>query len=161
MLRRRGIPARALLIGDGADAPGDRGARARRSASRRDALITGLQQDVRPLLAACDAVGAVQPLGRDLLARRARGDGARPAGGARRRRRRRRDDRARAQRLPLPGRRHAARWSTRLATLADPALRARMGAQARATVEARFSERAMVDRYETRFEELDIAKEQT
>ena len=42
----------------------------------------------------------------------------------------------------------------RLAALADPAARRRMGAAARATVESRFSERAMVDRYEQRLIEL-------
>jgi glycosyltransferase involved in cell wall biosynthesis len=41
-----------------------------------------------------------------------------------------------------------------LATLADAPLRARMGGNARETVEARFSERAMVDRYEQTFQEL-------
>jgi glycosyltransferase involved in cell wall biosynthesis len=43
----------------------------------------------------------------------------------------------------------------RLAALADPAARRRMGAAARATAEARFSERAMVERYESTFLELD------
>jgi glycosyltransferase involved in cell wall biosynthesis len=41
-----------------------------------------------------------------------------------------------------------------LATLADEPLRARMGAQARESVEARFSERAMVERYEQTLQEL-------
>jgi glycosyltransferase involved in cell wall biosynthesis len=41
-----------------------------------------------------------------------------------------------------------ARLVDRLAALADPVLRLRMGENARATVERRFAERAMVERYE-------------
>jgi glycosyltransferase involved in cell wall biosynthesis len=47
-----------------------------------------------------------------------------------------------------------------LAALADPALRARMGAAARETVEARFSERAMLDRYEATLIELASTRSQ-
>ena len=42
----------------------------------------------------------------------------------------------------------------RLAALADPLARTRMGENARATVVARFSERAMVERYEQLLAEL-------
>ena len=47
-----------------------------------------------------------------------------------------------------------------LAALADPAARERMGAAARATVEARFSERAMVDRYEGLLQQLVLTRNQ-
>jgi glycosyltransferase involved in cell wall biosynthesis len=46
----------------------------------------------------------------------------------------------------------------RLATLSDARLRADMGARARETVEARFSERAMVDRYERLLQQLVLTR---
>jgi glycosyltransferase involved in cell wall biosynthesis len=46
----------------------------------------------------------------------------------------------------------------RLATLADPAMRGRMGARAREAVEAQFSEAAMVDRYEKLLIELETTR---
>jgi glycosyltransferase involved in cell wall biosynthesis len=54
-LRGSGIPARALIIGDGEM----RGAIRDRASSlgvAGDIVITGLQQDVRPYVAACDAM---------------------------------------------------------------------------------------------------------
>jgi glycosyltransferase involved in cell wall biosynthesis len=48
----------------------------------------------------------------------------------------------------------------RLAALSDARLRGDMGARARETVEARFSERAMVDRYEGLLQELAITRRQ-
>src|SRR5207248_3830085 len=53
-LRRRGIPARALVIGDG-EMRGELEARARRLGVAGDVAITGLQREVRPFVAACDA----------------------------------------------------------------------------------------------------------
>jgi glycosyltransferase involved in cell wall biosynthesis len=47
-----------------------------------------------------------------------------------------------------------------LGALADPAARERMGAAARTTVEARFSERAMVDRYEGLLQQLVLTRNQ-
>ena len=47
-----------------------------------------------------------------------------------------------------------------LGALADPAARERMGAAARSTVEARFSERAMVDRYEGLLQQLVLTRNQ-
>src|SRR6185295_3251425 len=55
MLRRRGIPARALLIGDGEMRPAVEAA-ARRLGIADGVSITGLVQDVRPFLAACDVL---------------------------------------------------------------------------------------------------------
>src|SRR5262249_42715360 len=51
MLRRRGVPARALLIGDGEMRPAIE-ARARSLGVADDVLITGFQQDVRPFIGA-------------------------------------------------------------------------------------------------------------
>src|SRR5262249_14701417 len=54
-LRARGVPARALFMGDGEmRAPLE--ARARERGIGAEVFVTGLQQDVRPWLAACDAL---------------------------------------------------------------------------------------------------------
>ncbi len=57
-LRARGIPAKALLIGDGPERP-----RVEQTAARLGltphVLITGFKQDVRPLIAACDVMTLV------------------------------------------------------------------------------------------------------
>jgi len=52
-LRRAGVPARALLIGDGAQRTAIE-ARARECGVARDIAVTGFVHDVRPFLAACD-----------------------------------------------------------------------------------------------------------
>jgi glycosyltransferase involved in cell wall biosynthesis len=54
-LRARGIPARALLIGDGPMRPAIE-SRARDLGVAADVVIAGFHQDVRPLLAASDVV---------------------------------------------------------------------------------------------------------
>ena len=152
-LRARGIPARALLIGDGAQR-GRIEARARALGLAAAVQVTGYQQDVRPLIGACDAMAlcstAVETFSLAALEAMAL---ARPVvhaglGGA--------ADMISSGRdgwlFPVGD---TAALAGRLAALADPAARGRMGAAARATVEARFSERAMVDRYEGTFLELD------
>ena len=151
-LRAQGVPARALLIGDGPERPRVE-ARAHALGVAADVLVTGLQQDVRPLLAACDAVAlcsrsealSLAALEAMALARPV----VHPAVGG-------------GPEMIRPGREgflfpvgDTAALVERLAALADPAARGRMGAAARETVEARFSERAMVDRYEGTFLELD------
>ena len=124
-------------------------------------LITGFQQDVRPLLAASDAIALpstsvetfslaaleAMALGRPVVLPQIGGaaEMVRPGENG----------------FLFPGARHRRRWSRSLAALAEPALRERMGAAARATVEARFSERAMVDRYEGLLQQLVIDKEST
>jgi glycosyltransferase involved in cell wall biosynthesis len=145
-LRRRGIPARALLIGDG-EMRGAVEARARRLGIADEVRITGLQQDVRPLVGACDAMAlcstAVETFSLAALEAMAL---ARPVvhsqvGGA--------------AEMIRPG------WDgylfpchdtdalvERLTALADRSACRRMGSRARETVEARFSERVMVERYE-------------
>jgi glycosyltransferase involved in cell wall biosynthesis len=152
-LRARGIPARALLIGDGAER-GRVEARARALGLAGDVVVTGYQQDVRPLIGACDAMAlcstAVETFSLAALEAMAL---ARPVahaeiGGA--------ADMIRGGRdgvlFPVGD---TAALAAGLAGLADPEVRGRMGAAARETVEARFSERAMVERYETTFLQLD------
>jgi glycosyltransferase involved in cell wall biosynthesis len=155
-LRARGLPARALMIGDGPTRPAVE-ARARALGVQADVVITGFQQDVRPLVAACDALAlcstAVETFSLAALEAMALG---RPVVHA---------DLGGAADMIQPWREgflfpvgDTAALVERLAALADPELRRRMGAQARCTVEARFSERAMVDRYETTLQELAIAR---
>ncbi len=152
MLRRRGIPARALLIGDGAMRPALE-ARARSLGVASDVLITGFQQDVRPFVGACDTValcsGSVETFSLAALEAMAL---EKPVvhsavGGAAEMVRPWHDGFV----FPVGD---AAALVDALASLAEAPLRARMGANARETVEARFSERVMVDRYEQTLQEL-------
>lgn len=154
-LRRRGVRARALMIGDGPM----RGAveeRARRLGVAADIAITGLQQEVRPFVAACDTVALTSfteafslagieamALGKPLVHSEVGG----------------------AAEMVRPGRNgflypvgDTGALVERLATLADPAMRGRMGARAREAVEAHFSEAAMVDRYEKLLIELETER---
>jgi len=157
-LRARGIAARALLIGDGPMRPAIE-ARARDLGLAADVLIAGLQQDVRPFLAAADAVTlpstAVETFSLAALEAMALG---RPVvlsniGGA--------------VDMVRPGHEgflfpagDTDALVERLAVLADADLRRRMGAAARETVEARFSERAMVDGYEALLQQLAVTRRQ-
>jgi L-malate glycosyltransferase len=156
-LRGRGVPARVLLIGDGPMRPAVE-ARARALGVAASLTIAGFQQDVRPFLAAADAVALcstsetfplaaleAMALGRPVVL---------PAvGGA--------PEMVRAGRegFLFPVRDTPALVGC-LTQLADPRARAGMGEQARATVAARFSERAMVDRYERLLQELAITRRQ-
>jgi glycosyltransferase involved in cell wall biosynthesis len=126
VLRKMGIPARALMVGDG--------------------VITGLQRDVRPYIAACDvmalcsfteafSLAAIEAmaLGKPLV----------------------HSDVGGAAEIVVPGRNgflfpvgDTRALVDKLAVLADRAVSRRMGRDARATVEALFSEKTMVDRYE-------------
>ena len=155
-LRSRGIPARALLIGDGPMRPAIE-ARARDLGLAADVLIAGLQHDVRPFLAAADTVAlpstSVETFSLAALEAMAL---ARPVvlseiGGA--------------VDMVRPGREgylfpagDTRALVERLAALADPRLREDMGAAARATVEARFTERAMVDCYEGLLQQLVLRR---
>jgi glycosyltransferase involved in cell wall biosynthesis len=158
MLRRRGVPARALLIGDG-EMRGAVEARARAVGVAPEVVITGFQQDVRPLLGACDVTAlcstSIETFSLSALESMALGKPVVHAalGGA-------------AEMIspwregllfPVGDTRALAAC---LAALAEPALRARMGALARETVEARFSERAMLDRYEATLIELASTRSQ-
>jgi glycosyltransferase involved in cell wall biosynthesis len=157
-LRSRGVPARALFIGDGPLRPALE-ARARARGVGGEVLITGLQEDVRPLLGACDAVAlcsqAVETFSLAALEAMAL---ERPVVHA---------DIGGAADMIAPGDNgllfpvgDTAALVERLQRLAQPGARAAMGARARAAVEARFSERAMVDRYETLLQELALTRSQ-
>jgi glycosyltransferase involved in cell wall biosynthesis len=155
-LRRRGIPARALFIGDGEMRPALE-AHARAAGVAGEVLITGLQSDVRPLVSACDAMTlcstAIETFSLAALESMAL---ARPVvhaalGGAAEMVRPGHD----GWLFPVGDTRALVE---RLAALADARVRARMGANARETAEARFSERAMVERYEQVLLELETAR---
>jgi len=150
-LRNRGLPARALFIGDGEER-GAVEARARALGVADRFVISGFQEDVRPFLSACDVVtltsfteafslAAIEAmaLGRPVL-HPAVGGGAEMIHSGHE-----------GWLFPVGD---TATLVDRLAALADPVLRTRMGENARATVAARFSERAMVERYEQLLSEL-------
>jgi glycosyltransferase involved in cell wall biosynthesis len=150
-LKNLGLPARALFIGDGEER-GAVEARARALGVADRFVISGFQEDVRPFISACDVVtltsfteafslAAIEAmaLGRPVV---------HPAVGG-------------AAEMIQPGHEgwlfpvgDTATLVVRLAALADPVVRTRMGENARATVAARFSERAMVERYEQLLAEL-------
>ena len=151
LLRRRGVPARALMIGDGETRPRVE-ALAERLGVAPYVTITGLQQDVRPFLAACDVVAlpslteafslaAVEAMALGIPVVHAEVGGA--------------------AEMIRPG--HdgflfpagdTGSLVDCLAALADGELRRRVGRAARETVEARFTERSMVERYEQSFNQL-------
>ena len=150
-LRRRGLPARALFIGDGAE----RSAVLDRAASlnlARHVVIAGFQQDVRPYVAACDAMtltSFTEALSLAAIEAMALGKPVvHPEVGG-------------AAELITHGTdgflfpvADTAALADALAFLARPDVREAVGERARAKVEARFSERVMVDRYEALFSEL-------
>ena len=144
-LRRRGLPARALFIGDGPEAPSVL-ARARERGIPEHVAIAGFQQDVRPYVAACDALALTSfTEALSLAAMEAMALG-RPVvhpdvGGAAELIR----DGEDGHLFPVGD---TGALVARLAGLADPARRAAMGRAARLKVERQFSERAMVERYE-------------
>jgi glycosyltransferase involved in cell wall biosynthesis len=151
MLRRRGIPARALLIGDGEMRPAIEAA-AQRAGVASSVVITGLVQDVRPFLAACDALALTSHTEAfSLAAIEAMALGL-PVVHA---------DVGGAAEMIRPG--HdgclfpagdTGSLVDCLAALADAEKRSELGRNARRTVETRFSERAMVERYEGSLTEL-------
>ncbi len=150
-LRDRGVPARALMIGEG-EMRGAVEARACALGVRSDIVITGLQNDVRPYVAACDtavlcsltetfSLAAIEAmaLGRPVVHSEVGG----------------------AAEMIVPGRNgflfpvgDTGALVDKLAILADRAVRIRMGSEARRMVEARFSEDTMVHRYEKILSEL-------
>jgi len=151
MLRRRGIPARALFIGDG-ETRGAIEVRAARLGVSGDVVITGLQQDVRPFLAACDvlalpsfteafSLAAIEAmaLGRPVVHAEVGGAAEMIAHGHN------------GHLFPVGD---TLALVERLATLADKATRARVARNARETVEIRFTERSMIERYEQTLLEL-------
>jgi glycosyltransferase involved in cell wall biosynthesis len=154
-LNRAGIPARALMIGDGEMRPAVEEL-ARRLAIAERIAITGLQQDVRPFLAACDAVALpsltetfslaaleAMALGKPVVHSQVGGAAELIEHG---------ED---GFLFPVGD---AAALVERLAALAEPGLRRRMGARARQAVETRFTEGAMLDRYEAALARLATAR---
>jgi glycosyltransferase involved in cell wall biosynthesis len=155
MLRRRGVRARALMIGDG-ETRGAVEMRARALGVAPYVTITGLQQEVRPFVAACDTVALTSfteafslaaieamALGKPVVHSEVGG----------------------AAEMIRPGRNgflfpvgDTAALVERLAALSDRAMCERMGAKAREAVEAQFSERAMVERYEKMLLELETTR---
>lgn len=154
MLRRRGIPAKALLIGDGA-MRGVIEERARAAGVEKDVVITGFQQEVQPFIAACDALALcstsietfslaaleAMALGRPVVHSRIGGAPEMIRSGDNGFLFEVGDTQALVERL------------ARLAD--DDELRSRMGRNARSTVETRFAEAAMVARYEETLLELE------
>jgi glycosyltransferase involved in cell wall biosynthesis len=150
-LRRQGLAARALLIGDGEERHAIL-ARARELGIPDAILITGLQQDVRPYIAACDVMtlcSVTETFSLAALEAMALGKPVvlSDVGGA--------------AEMVVP------RWNgmlfpvndtdayvDRLAALRDPAIRTHMGNNARHLMERRFSATVMVDRYEMLFASL-------
>jgi glycosyltransferase involved in cell wall biosynthesis len=145
LLRRQGIPARALMIGEGETRAAVE-ERARQRGVTGHIVITGFQRDVRPFIAACDAMVLCSFTEAFSLAAVEAMALGKPVVHA---------DVGGAAEMIDSGRdgflfpvRDTAALATRLMQLADPQTCRRMGERARAAVEARFSERLMVDRYE-------------
>ncbi|MGH8689269.1 MAG: glycosyltransferase, partial [Burkholderiales bacterium] len=144
-LRARGIPARALMIGDGAMRAAIE-ARARDLGIAGEVVVTGLLQDVRPCVAACDVVALCSLTEAFSLAAIEAMALGRPVVHS---------DVGGAAEMIEPGRngflfpvRDTRALVDRLSILADRSVSARMGRDARELVEQRFSERTMVERYE-------------
>jgi len=153
-LQLRGIPARALIIGDGETREAIQAA-AHDLGVAREIVITGLKQDVRPYIAACDvmvlcsyteafSLSAVEAmaLGRPVV----------------------HSDVGGAAEMIAPGRTgflfpvgDTGAFVDKLAILADRTVSARMGREARTTAETLFSEKKMVDRYEKALQEICAA----
>lgn len=145
ILRRRGVPARALMIGDGPMRAAVE-ARARDLKVGNEIVITGFQQDVRPFIAACDAMTLCSTTEAFSLAAIEAMALCRPVvhsevGGA--------------AEMIFSGRNgflfpmgNTEALVDRLAILADRTVSSSMGKAARQVVETLFSEKTMVDRYE-------------
>jgi glycosyltransferase involved in cell wall biosynthesis len=153
-LRRQGIPARALLIGDG-KMRGAIEARAKDLGVARHVTITGYQTDVRPYLSACDVAMLCSVTEAFSLAAIEAMALKRPVVHS---------DVGGACEMIVDG------WNgllfpvgdtdalvDRLTRLSNRTLSRSMGENARNTVERWFSERAMIDRYERLL--IDLAQQ--
>jgi len=154
-LRKLGVPARALFIGDGPER-GAVEARARALGVADRVVISGLQEDVRPFLSVCDVVALTSFTEAFSLAAIEALALGRPVVHA---------DVGGAAEMIQSG--HdgwlfpvgdTATLVDRLGVLADPVLRARMSENARATVAQRFSERAMVEHYEALLTDISATR---
>ncbi|HJS37879.1 MAG TPA: glycosyltransferase, partial [Burkholderiales bacterium] len=150
-LRGLGIPARALMIGDG-EMRGAVQARARAHGVAGDVAITGVKDDVRPYLEACDVVALCSVTEAFSLAAIEAMAMRKPVVHS---------DVGGAAEMIVPGNNgflfpvgDTGALVNRLVRLADPEACRRMGDRARGVVEAFFSEKAMVDKYERLLGEL-------
>jgi glycosyltransferase involved in cell wall biosynthesis len=144
-LHKMSIPARALMIGDG-EMRGTIQARARELKVENDVVITGFQQDVRPFIAACDAVAQCSFTEAFSLAALEAMAFSKPVVHS---------DVGGAAEMIFPGRNgflfpvgDTRALVDKLAILADRTVSRRMGQNAREAVEALFPEKTMVDQYE-------------
>lgn len=144
-LRNAGVPAKALMIGDG-EMRGAVEARARELEVEKDVVITGIQRQVRPYVAACDVVALCSHTEAFSLAAIEAMALRRPVVHS---------DVGGAAEMIVPGQNgflfpagDTSALVDKLAILADRAVARTMGKNAREVVERRFSEKAMVDRYE-------------
>ncbi len=151
MLRNMGIPARVLMIGDG-EMRGAVQAHARELGVESHVVITGLQRDVRPYIAACDAMALCSFTEAFSVAAIEAMALSKPVVHS---------DVGGAAEMIVPGRNgflfppgDTAAFVHKLAILADRAVSRKMGGDAREAVETFFSEKAMVDRYEQLLLEL-------
>jgi glycosyltransferase involved in cell wall biosynthesis len=151
LLRGRGIAARALMIGDG-PMRGVVEARARRCGVERYVTITGFQGEVRPYIAACDAMALCSLTEALPLAAVEAMALCKPVVHS---------DVGGAAELICAGENgflfpvgDTRAFVDKLSILADRSAAGRMGKRARRAIETFFSERSMVDRYERLLLEL-------
>jgi glycosyltransferase involved in cell wall biosynthesis len=150
-LWQQGVPAKALFIGDGPEREKVLQTSRRLGVEER-VVISGFQDDVRPFVSLCDAMALTSfteafslaaieamALGRPVVHAEVGGAAEMIQSG---------HD---GWLFPVGD---TDTLVERLAALADPVARARMGENARATVTQRFSERAMVERYEQMLSDL-------
>jgi len=153
-LRSMGISARALMIGDGETRAAIE-ARARTLGVSNRIAITGLKEDVRPYVAACDVMVLCSLTETFSLAAIEAMALSRPVVHS---------DVGGAAEMIAPGKTgflfpacDTEAFVEKLAILADRAVSRQMGREARVTVETLFSEKTMVDRYERTLEEICAA----
>jgi glycosyltransferase involved in cell wall biosynthesis len=151
LLRARGMPAKALFVGDGPMRSALE-ARARARGVAHDVVIAGLQQDVRPHIAACDVMALcslteafslaaleAMAMGKPVVHAEVGGAAEMISTGHN------------GMLFPVGD---TEAFAVALATLAQRSACERMGGNARRVVEALYSEATMVDRYEQLFLEL-------
>jgi glycosyltransferase involved in cell wall biosynthesis len=146
-----GISARALMIGDGETRAAIE-ARARSLGVGNRITITGLKDDVRPYVAACDVMALCSLTETFSLAAIEAMALSRPVVHS---------DVGGAAEMIASGRTgflfpagNTESFVEKLAILADRTVSRQMGREARVTVETLFSEKTMVDRYERTLEEI-------